>query len=99
MEVKLTNEHIKEILDGAPDEATHIDDDWCYLKYDDNFRWHLHRALTGWFCIDSNIIGAYGDICSLEHLREILALRIKNEQLKAEIEQICNEESDGVNDV
>jgi hypothetical protein len=103
--MKLTNEQIQEILDDAPggaDEffmyqgvANYIDNRenghqfkiWC----EDEQEWVFSELVDGWQYIRGRR--------SLSDLAEILKLNIEIEQLKAQIEQICNEESDGVNDV
>jgi hypothetical protein len=93
--MKLTNEQIKEILDGAPDGATHVQ------TVDGENQYFVNDCFEFYSCESADLfdINDIVDIHALSDLAEILKLRIENEQLKAQVEQICNDESDGVNGV
>lgn len=94
--MKLTNEQIEQMLDDAPEGATHIDEDERYWRFEvrngqsflDVFEWYWQEMNA---CLS--------EMFSLENLREILALRKELEQTKKELEAVINEESDGVNGV
>lgn len=68
-----TIKQLQEILDNAPEGATHVDDDYCYLMFDSDFVWNLCRPMTGWHNIDSDKIGMYCDIRSLSDIKLIVA--------------------------
>lgn len=92
-------EELKEIIKNAPEGATHCDNVVTYYKMDSHGReWGIFKGC--WcVCVGCNTMRMSPSMRSLSDLAEILKLNIENEQLKAQIEQICNEESDGVNDV
>lgn len=81
--MKMTNEEVKKILDGAPEGATHYtiistqafyfkDDQYGFFFHDDK-KWRL------------DYVGDFGVTESLSDLREILELRQKVERLKAQL--------------
>lgn len=91
--MKLANEQIKEILDCAPNGATHVNGDsdtfdvFAFIDLPQLKWWHV--GYSEWWPWGGAIDGVFH---SLSDLREIYELRLQ-------IEQICNEEDDGVNDV
>lgn len=82
---KLTNEQIQEILDGAPEGATHVDyfeADPMYLKMD-GCKWNQYDG-EEWFYAEEEELRLYFDFHNLDDLREMLELRQEVERLKAE---------------
>ena len=72
----MTNEQLREIINNAPEGATHVDDvnEYWSLTTDQNKTWVKNR---GWIVLNAN---GYS-FRSLADLREILALREQNEKL------------------
>lgn len=103
--MKLTNEQIEQILDDAPrgaDEffiylgvANYIDNrengHQFKIWHSDDCEWVFSELIDGWQYIRGRR--------SLDDLREILSLRKELEQTKKELEQVINEESDGIDGV
>ena len=85
--MSLTNEQIKQIIDGAPDGATHWDlINSCYLIYE-NQNTDYHPTIRVWdkhhnsYSVYSRSYGSYWQK-DLSDLAEILALRERVEQLE-----------------
>lgn len=95
--MKLTNEQIQVILDGAPEGATHVevieDEPNEYWMLDsDECLWHWHKNPK-----DPNRTWRIGipeltveNIHELSDLREIITLRHDVERLKAERDSVCH---------
>ena len=89
--MSLTNGQIKQIIDGAPDGATHvatyIDD--MYLRKDVPLGMELFSPILGkWeWCKDATILRNAKD---LSDLAEILALRERVERLESQAIRIFN---------
>jgi hypothetical protein len=80
----LTNEEIKQIIDGAPDGATHWDG--CYLKVD-GINWFVSYASDNeWESVSEDEFGVINSVHSLSDLAEILALRERVKGLEQELE-------------
>ena len=100
--MELTNEQIEKILSDAPEGAdeffifigvaNYIDNHenghqfkiWC----EEERKWIFSELVDGWQYIRGRR--------SIYDLREILKLRKENERLKAQIEAMCNEADEGV---
>jgi hypothetical protein len=89
--MKLTNEQIESLLSKAPDGSTHLSLGCCFFVkkvLHSDFKWWDGQS---WFTLSSPV-----EMDSLESLKEILQIRKENEQLKAQIEALCNESDEGV---
>ena len=84
--MSLTNEQIKQIIDGAPDGATHWDG--CYLKVDE-INWFVFYASDNeWEIVSEDEFGVINSVHSLSDLAEIIALRERVTELEIEFEKL-----------
>lgn len=86
----MTNEQINQILDSAPEGATHILVDHEYhvtyaKRYPDSGNWFWFHPYSGWLEFDR--MPTTQNIQFISDIREILALRDENKLLRARIER------------
>jgi len=85
--MSMTNEQIKQIIDGAPDGATHYFDN-IYLSYTDREGWKYLGDGSVSFSENETPIGIYSAIHHLSDLRRILKQEDKILALRERVEQL-----------
>lgn len=95
--MKLTNEQIEQILDGAPDGATHCFDYGDYFKHGDPFAlvWDEKGAWFASAMCKKDVTHNLSDLREILELRqEVEQLQQRNDELAATVEQITKDLTD-----